>query len=314
MAEQEKSLVKSSHPLTRYDPKARKELVVRGLNALSEVKDADFYFFKGEEHRMRGELKLAISYYEKALQIDSEHEDSLFWMGWCYSKAISRTVDPKEYKILKTLDAELAKRAAVAFQKLIAIREKKDSIWWGNCAAYYNLGMAQSKLGLYEAAVESYKRAIEFKPDEALAHYNLGWVYAELGCYQDAIESYKQAIRIKPDDADAHSNLGFAYRKLGRYQDAIESYKQAIRIKPTNEALAHYDLGWVYAELGRYQDAIESYKQAIRIKPDDADAHSNLGFAYLMNGDKDLALKEYKILKILDAELANKLFNLIDAK
>jgi len=31
-------------------------------------------------------------------------------------------------------------------------------------------------------------------------------------------------------------------------------------------------------------------------------------------GDKGSALEEYKILKTLDAEQANKLFNLIDAK
>ena len=39
MAEHKKTLVKSSNALTRFDPKARKELVVRALNALTEVKD-----------------------------------------------------------------------------------------------------------------------------------------------------------------------------------------------------------------------------------------------------------------------------------
>ncbi|OGO24635.1 MAG: hypothetical protein A2Z28_01235 [Chloroflexi bacterium RBG_16_51_9] len=38
MAEENKALVKSSIALTRFDPKARKELVVRGLIALSGVK------------------------------------------------------------------------------------------------------------------------------------------------------------------------------------------------------------------------------------------------------------------------------------
>ena len=57
--------------------------------------------------------------------------------------------------------------------------------------------------------------------------------------------------------------------------------------------------------------AIKVYKQTIRIKPDDAEAHNNLGVAYFVTGDKGSALEEYKILKTLDAELANKLFNLI---
>ena len=44
MAEREQSLIKGSAALARFDPRARKELVVRGLNALAEVKDADFFF------------------------------------------------------------------------------------------------------------------------------------------------------------------------------------------------------------------------------------------------------------------------------
>ncbi len=71
------------------------------------------------------------------------------------------------------------------------------------------------------------------------------------------------------------------------------------------------NLGVAYGKLGCYQDAIESLKQAIRIKPDYAEAHYNLGIAYLRADDKGLALEEYKILKILDAEQANTLFNLI---
>jgi tetratricopeptide (TPR) repeat protein len=65
----------------------------------------------------------------------------------------------------------------------------------------------------------------------------------------------------------------------------------------------------VYTELGRYQEEVEAYKQAIRLKPDDADAHYNLGLAYLGLDDKGSALEEDKILKGIDSEMANGLFN-----
>ncbi|MGD0077961.1 MAG: tetratricopeptide repeat protein [Sedimentisphaerales bacterium] len=176
--------------------------------------------------------------------------------------------------------------------------------------AHYNLGLVYGKLSKYQDAIESFKQAIKIKPDLSEAHCNLGVSYGKLGLYQDEIESYKQAIRIKPDNAVARYNLGLAFVKLGLYQEAIESYKQAIRINP-DYAVAHYNLGFAYFNLGRYQDVVESCKQAIRMKPDYAEAHHLLGLAYLMIGDKGSALEEYKILKILDAELANKLFNLI---
>ena len=76
-------------------------------------------------------------------------------------------------------------------------------------------------------------------------------------------------------------------------------------------ANAHVNLGAAYGMLGRYQEAVESYKQAVRIKPDDAAAHYSLGGTYVMVGDKNAALNEYKILKDLNQDMANDLFDLI---
>jgi len=176
--------------------------------------------------------------------------------------------------------------------------------------AWFSAGYCYNNLGRYQDAVEAYKQAIRLKPDDAEAHNNLGVAYNNLGRYQEAIEVCKQAIRLKPDYAEAHYNLGIAYGSLGRWQDEIEAYKQAIRIKP-DDADAHNNLGVAYGKLDRYQDAVESFKQAIRIKPGYAGAHYNLGFTYFLAGDKGSALEEYKILKTLDTEMANKLFNLI---
>jgi len=132
-------------------------------------------------------------------------------------------------------------------------------------------------------------------------------------------EEYEKAlpyleIVIKTDisllKARAYIQIGCCYDKLGFYKDAIEAFKQAIRIDP-DDAIAHYNLGVAYSQLGFYKDAVEAFKQAIRIDPDYAKAHYNLGCAYFLIGDRNLALNEYKILKDLDVNIANKLFDLI---
>jgi len=84
---------------------------------------------------------------------------------------------------------------------------------------------------------------------------------------------------------------------------ALEDYKKSAEF--------WFYLGVAYAKLGMYREAIEAYKQAIRIKPDDAKAHAGLGVIYLILNDRGSALEEYRILKDLNPELANKLFNLI---
>ncbi len=60
-----------------------------------------------------------------------------------------------------------------------------------------------------------------------------------------------------------------------------------------------------------YAGEIETYKQEVEKNPDDAEAHFNLGVAYLLLNDRGSALEQYEILKSLDSELANVLFNLI---
>jgi tetratricopeptide (TPR) repeat protein len=123
--------------------------------------------------------------------------------------------------------------------------------------------------------------------------------------------SPEHAVGPKPavGDAEKHLNQGNAYFAQERYQEAIDAYKQAIQIEP-DYAEAHYYLGLVYGKQERYQEAINAFKQAIQIKPDYAEAHYYLGLCYVALGDRGSALEEYKILKTLDQNLANKLYNL----
>jgi tetratricopeptide (TPR) repeat protein len=88
----------------------------------------------------------------------------------------------------------------------------------------------------------------------------------------------------------------------------IEELKQAIRINP-DDVDAHYNLGAAYGKLGMHEEAIEAYRQAIRINPYYINAHYNLGLLYNLSNDKDSALVQYEILKSLDTEWANRLFN-----
>ena len=82
--------------------------------------------------------------------------------------------------------------------------------------------------------------------------------------------------------------------------------------KNPDDALAHNNLGCTYYESGKYKKAIEACKQSIRINPDYANAHFNLGLAYIMLNDRSSALDQYTILKTLDSEQANDLFDYIN--
>ncbi|MCH8853283.1 MAG: tetratricopeptide repeat protein [Planctomycetes bacterium] len=247
--------------------------------------DADAHCALGAAYAMLRRYEDAIGAFKQAIRIKPDYADAHFFLGGAYG-ALGRYQD----------------EIAACKQ---AIRVKPDY-----AEAHFFLGVAYSKLGQHTDAIAACEQAIRIKPDFTQAHFVLGVAYRELGRYQFEILAYTQAIRIDPDFAEAHYNLGMAYVELGRYQESIDAIKEAIRIKP-DDAAAHYLLGAAYFKLGRNQDAIGAFKQAIRIKPEYAEAHFGIGAVYLTIGDKGSALDEYKVLKELDRDLANKLFNLI---
>lgn len=173
-----------------------------------------------------------------------------------------------------------------------------------------DIGYSYIELNRFEEAIQVAKKVIGIKPNYVSAKRLLGHAYSNLGRYEEAKEALKEAIRTVPDFEESHYNLGVVYTKLSRYEEAIKAYKQAIRINP-DYAEAHWGVGLSYSQLGHYKEAIQACKQAVKIKPDFAQAHFSLGLDYLIMGDTGSAFNEYKTLKTLDKDLANKLFDFI---
>ncbi len=148
-------------------------------------------------------------------------------------------------------------------------------------------------------------REIRINPDDADVYSTLGLQYYLQGKYKESIDAFRVITRISPDDTYVHDNIGHCYYILGMYNEAIDAFKQVVRINP-DDAMAHNNLGAAFGKAGMLKEAIDAHRQAIRIKPDYAESHFNLGLAYTLS-----ALEQYKILKPLDSELANKLSDLI---
>jgi len=140
--------------------------------------------------------------------------------------------------------------------------------------------------------------------------FYLGYFLMEADAYKDAIDVFKEAIRLKPGFADACYYLGAAYEKTGKDTKAVGAYMKAVKAAP-DFTDAYFSLGMTYGRLGKYREAVDALKEAVRLEPDYADAHYNLGVAYLFIKDKGSAVERYKILKPLNAALADKLFALI---
>ena len=100
-----------------------------------------------------------------------------------------------------------------------------------------------------------------FVLSEAELAYNDGIAYSKLGQHQRAIQEYDRAIQLDPDYVDAYLNRGFTYKKLDQYQRAIQDYDKAIQIDP-NYAYAYYIRGLAYHNLGQTAKAKADFAKA----------------------------------------------------
>ncbi|MCE5212579.1 MAG: tetratricopeptide repeat protein [Deltaproteobacteria bacterium] len=163
-----------------------------------------------------------------------------------------------------------------------------------NYLAHNNLGLALVAEGKIEEAVAQYNAALDIKslmPDHILVYNNRGIAYSRLGLYQKALDDLNQAIERKPDYADAYGNRGIVYSHLGQNRLAFEDFNKALQLNP-DQADLYNNRGVVCAKLGFYRRAIEDFNEAIRLKPDDADAFYKRGVVYLEQGNKELGCRD----------------------
>ncbi len=113
------------------------------------------------------------------------------------------------------------------------------------------------------------------------------------------------------DDPEIIALYQNQFEKLWLNKYSLERTRQLYKIAKVDFLPASLTPAKPEDKLKTYTKAIEAYTRVIRINPDYAEAHYSLGVAYLLIRDRDSAINEYKILKELDIDLANELFDLI---
>src|SRR5579884_2226658 len=65
----------------------------------------------------------------------------------------------------------------------------------------------------YDAAIESFTKAIAADPKDYAAHFNLALAYSLTGRNAQAASQYRETLAIKPDLYEAELNLGIVLLK-----------------------------------------------------------------------------------------------------
>lgn len=132
------------------------------------------------------------------------------------------------------------------FEKAKAMSPDQNVIW-GNLGDAYGAA-AKTKSGadqqaMLDKGLESYKKAIELKPDDAAYHNNYALLLAQEKKSDEALVELTKAAQLDPPSAGKYYfNGGAVLVNLGQNDAAGSMFKKAIEADP-NYAEAHYQYG-----------------------------------------------------------------------
>jgi tetratricopeptide (TPR) repeat protein len=205
-----------------------------------------------------GRSDVAISYYRKALEINSFFAEAHNNLGLLLAKS-GRTDEAIDH-----------------YQKALAINPNYEK-------TLNNFGNLLSDLGRTNEAMTYYRKALEIDPNYDEVHYNFGIVLMQAGQTDEAIVHFQKALEINPTRSEGHYNLAFLLMKIGRTDEAIAHYQKAVQINP-NYGKAHINLGNALFQTGQVDEAIFHYQRALEINPNKISTLQNLATAFKQKG------------------------------
>ena len=162
-------------------------------------------------------------------------------------------------------------------------------------------GEQQLKAGNYDKAEEVFIAAIKIDPKSAVAYRGLGDTYLAKNSVDEAEQTYKFLIRMEPDDDSVLVKLAEIAESRSDLEEAIGYYQQAVLV---NDSFSprFYHLAELLVKVGQPQVAVESILQAVELEPQNPKYLDLLIEIAIICGNKDLALKGYGELRLVNPE------------
>ena len=214
------------------------------------------------------ELKLAIDYFERAIQIAPD--SAIAYSGLAEAWMERGVWGAKSFKEVQ----EPARAAAI----------KAASLDDGIAEVHTMIGQIKY---LYDwdwsASDKEFKRALDLEPGSVAAHKYFAILLMALGHHTEAISEIQQAAQLDPLSADVQAVYGRILYRARRYEEAIPPLKRALELDPQLYT-AHVRLGDVYAALGRYDEAIALFEKAGQLRSEGRQHSVRLARVYALTG------------------------------
>jgi len=115
----------------------------------------------------------------------------------------------------------------------------------------------------YEQALPDLSRAAEFPGlSQNYYLYMKGLAQGKLGRYEAALNDFKRSIMLRPDNSQLYGGMTLAHLALGNLDIALEEIDRAISLDPRYDRW-RYTRGLVLSRMGREADAIKQFEASV---------------------------------------------------
>jgi tetratricopeptide (TPR) repeat protein len=161
----------------------------------------------------------------------------------------------------------------------------------------------------YEAAAQSFSKAVEADPKDHTAHFYLGLAYSFLGKDAEGIAEYRKALELQPKLYEAELNAGILLLRQKNPADALPLLADAAEQKPgAFQPVSH--LAEAQLATGSFDAAEASFRRAIELDPKSASSELGLGRALARQEKPAEAEPHYRRAAELDPSYRDALLEL----
>ncbi|MBV9926200.1 MAG: protein kinase [Acidobacteria bacterium] len=188
-------------------------------------------------------------------------------------------------------------RQAVERLERAVERDPKFAMAWSElaeCYALMNWYVEPPPAGAWEKAVAAALRAVEADDALAEAHASLGFVklYYERD-WEGAERELSRAVELKPESAVARRWHAFNLSAMGRHEEAAAEIEQARELTPRSAVVATGAANVLFLA-GKFDEALEACRRALELDAGSMSAHIVLRWCYERKGMCEEALAVYE--------------------
>ncbi|HVF88935.1 MAG TPA: tetratricopeptide repeat protein [Blastocatellia bacterium] len=129
------------------------------------------------------------------------------------------------------------------------------------------LGRAQAAVWRFRDAIETYTRAIEMYPGNAMLYRHRGHRYISTRQFDRAVKDLERAAKLNDKDFDIWYHLGLAYYLKGQFARASSAYEKCRAVAAGDDSLVAVS-DWLYMTYRRRGKSSEAREVLERITPE----------------------------------------------